>query len=571
MNAKSAVRLFLASCMVSVAWAQVVVAANLLQNPGFEAGTTRGWTCSGGSLTAITGSVDANSVHGGSYCAFASDRTEAGQGPAQSILNVLKSGKYYRFSAWVRLQGNATGQATITVRQTDGAGTNDHNVALGDVYEDRWTNLSGSFTLIATGSLTVLDLRIEGPQPGVSFYVDDVSVEEISDWRELVAERTEQSRKRQMTLTVLMPDGQPLAGADVRVHQVRHQFAFGSCINSNVLTTSQTNPYGDFFRNHFEWAVCENESKWYSNESKRGQVTYDKADRIYAWCRQNGITMRGHCLYWAVEGNVQSWLKALSTDQLLAAVQSRMESAVPHFKGKFVHWDINNEMVPGHYYKDRLGESIRIWMFQRAHELDPNCVLFVNEYNVIEGGYSLNACVQLVRWLLDNGAPVQAIGAQCHFSSGFDRWTIINRFDKLAALGLPIWCTEFDMGDPNEYVRANELEDFYRIAFSHPAVQGILMWGFWEKSHWRKNCHIVNADWSLNEAGRRYEALLKEWTTDAEGTTDANGVMTFRGFHGTYEITITPPDGAAVTAMADLPPADEPAVITIQLGRQAEQ
>jgi len=165
-----------------------------------------------------------------------------------------------------------------------------------------------------------------------------------------------------------------------------------------------------------------------------GQVTYDKADRIYAWCQANGITMRGHCLYWEVESNVQSWLQALSTDDLLAAVQSRMESAVTHFKGKFLHWDINNEMVPGHYYKDRLGNAIRVWMFQRAHEIDPNCVLFVNEYNVIEGGYSLDACMQLVQELLDSGAPVQAIGVQCHFSSGFNA-----RPSSTASTSWPRW------------------------------------------------------------------------------------------------------------------------------------
>jgi len=91
------------------------------------------------------------------------------------------------------------------------------------------------------------------------------------------------------------------------------------------------------------------------------------------------------------------------------------------------------------------------------------------------------------------------------------------------------------------------------------------MWGFWEKSMWRKNCHIVNADWTLNEAGRRYEALLKEWTTDTEGVTDANGVLTFRGFHGTYEITILPPGGTAATVTVSLPAADQPAACVVQL------
>jgi endo-1,4-beta-xylanase len=175
-NTKPIIRLFVFSCAIFIAWAHAGYAANLLNNPGFELGTTRGWTCRGGTLTAISGSVDANSVHSGSYYALISDRTDTRQGPVQSILGVLKSGKYYRFSAWVKLQDNTTDQAAITVTQTDGTGTNDHDVVRAAVYDDRWTSLSGLFNLNVTGSLTALDLCIEGPRPGVRFCVDDVSV-----------------------------------------------------------------------------------------------------------------------------------------------------------------------------------------------------------------------------------------------------------------------------------------------------------------------------------------------------------------------------------------------------------
>nr|MDH3176810.1 hypothetical protein [Bacillus pumilus] len=65
------------------------------------------------------------------------------------------------------------------------------------------------------------------------------------------------------------------------------------------------------------------------------------------------------------------------------------------------------------------------------------------------------------------------------------------------------------------------------------------MWGFWAGAHWRgEHAAIVNYDWTLNEAGRRYEKLLNEWTTQRVEKTDANGNVTCRAFHGTYEIRI---------------------------------
>ena len=510
------------------------------------------WTCWGCVLTAVS-----DSAHSGQCCALVSKRTETWQGPVQSVLG-LESGTTYHVSAWVKLRNGDSDEVGITICQEDVGGTDYHGIARGTATQDRWSYLSGFFTPGVQGRLSRMDLYIEGPSSGVSFYVDDVRVEEVGDWRDLIRDRTEQHRQREAVLTILSSGGQAIGGAEVQVRQIRHHFAFGSAINYNVLQAGRVNRYADFFREHFEWAVLENESKWYSNEPSRGYVTYDQADRIYDWCHSNGITMRGHCLYWAADGMVQSWLKSLNTADLRTAVESRMESAVAHFQGKFVHWDIDNEMVPNHYFEDRLGEAIRVWMFQRAHEIDPNCVLFVNEYNVISGGYSLNGCMELVRWLQDNGAPVQAIGVQCHMGSGFDRWDTIERFDKVASLGLPIWCTEFDVSDPNEYDRADELEDFYRIAFSHPSVQGILMWGFWENSHWRDDCHIVNADWSLNEAGRRYEALMEEWTTRTEGLTDSDGVMSFVGYHGIYEIEVRLPDGSVATTTLDLPVGQQP-------------
>ncbi len=121
------------------------------------------------------------------------------------------------------------------------------------------------------------------------------------------------------------------------------------------------------------------------------------------------------------------------------------------------------------------------------------------------------------------------------------------------------------VADPDERVRAQELEDFYRIAFSHPAVEGVIMWGFRQNSQWRKNCYIVNADWSLNEAGRRYEALRAEWTTEATGVTNADGTFTFRGFHGTYELTVVPTVRAPATNIITLSPGKNPAAFTVTL------
>ena len=107
--------------------------------------------------------------------------------------------------------------------------------------------------------------------------------------------------------------------------------------------------------------------------------------------------------------------------------------------------------------------------------------MFLNDYSVISWGNNLSAFKQLAYDLTTQGAPIHGLGVQGHMSTGFSPAAVKARLDSIAEVNLPIWVTEFDVSQPDENIRADELEDFYRIAFSHPSVEGILMWGFYEK------------------------------------------------------------------------------------------
>ena len=65
-----------------------------------------------------------------------------------------------------------------------------------------------------------------------------------------------------------------------------------------------------------------------------------------------------------------------------------------------------------------------------------------------------------------------------------------------------------------------------------------MAWVFWAGSSWRgPNAGLARRDWSLNEAGQRYEALMREWSTHASGVTDENGVFACSAFLGDYDFT----------------------------------
>jgi len=342
--------------------------------------------------------------------------------------------------------------------------------------------------------------------------------------------------------------GEALPSERVSVRQVRPEFAFGAAITHRLLDNPQ---YQEFVKDRFTWAVFGNESKWYANERERGVETYENADALLDWCEANGLQVRGHTVFWEPERWQPKWVPGLEGEELRAAVERRLESAVTHFKGRFRHWDVNNEMLHGSFFKDGLGEGIWPWMFERTHELDPEAGLFVNEFNILSVDQAfeqveVSEYVEQIRWLLAQGAPIHGVGIQGHI------WhddilsrpeALRERLDTLATLGLPIWITEYDSAEEDEGTNADRLEVVYRTAFAHPAVEGVLAWVVWAGDSWRgPNAAWAREDWTLTASGERFDTLRAEWSTTHEGTTDEGGRIHLRGFCGDYEVALASAD-----------------------------
>jgi GH35 family endo-1,4-beta-xylanase len=395
------------------------------------------------------------------------------------------------------------------------------------------------------------------------------------DWKSDANARIEANRKRNAEVTILGTGNAPVADVNVQIQQVTHSFAFGTCINYSALSSNAA--YRNFILSHFEWAVCENEAKWTANEPTQGNVTYTSADSIYTWCNTNGILMRGHNIFWEQGSSLPSWVTTLGsapwpqTSALYTACQNRLNSAVPHFQGKFVCWDVDNEQLTDSFF-DKLevvstDVNSRVWMYQRANQLDPNCKLFVNEYNGNSfGGYDSGPYVTLINNLRSKGAPIHGIGIQAHLNQDttFDPTSYYNNvLQPLAVEGLPIWATEFDASHTNATTSADNIENFFRVCFSHSSVQGIMMWGFMNGQMWRTNAALCDSSGNLTVQGQRYEALMTEWTTSDANYSNSDGKVNFRGFHGTYQITLSKAGETTEVHTIQLDPNTTTAQITI--------
>jgi endo-1,4-beta-xylanase len=348
-------------------------------------------------------------------------------------------------------------------------------------------------------------------------------------------------------------------GDQVIVEQLNHEFWFGCAITSSIIggggmSESDITQYKEKFLKNFNSAVTENAVKWLSMERRRGEVNYSAVDGILKWTEENQIPLRGHNLFWGIPQFVQPWIKELNDDELRQTLKNRAETITARYKGRFAEYDLNNEMIHGNYYEDRLGPDITKLMAQWAHNGDPDAKLYLNDYDILTGNRLADYMAQ-IRKLLKQGVPIAGIGVQGHLHTDtFDRNQLRNALDSLALFKLPIRITEFNMpGQRSKYhiekilkmtpqeeqLKAKEIVDYYRICFAHPAVEGILMWGFWEGANWIPVSSLYRRDWSPTPAADAYNNLIfKEWWTKKSGTTAKDGVFSTPAFYGKYKVTV---------------------------------
>ena len=362
---------------------------------------------------------------------------------------------------------------------------------------------------------------------------------------------------RMGTLTV---QAQP--GAEVRVAQLRHEFWFGAAISSGPFS-ARANPeqaakYKQVFLENFNAAVTENALKWHAMQRTQAAVDYSIVDAILQWTGQNEIPLRGHNIFWGVTNVVQDWQKELDDNQLREVVKQRALDIGTRYRGRFAEYDLNNEMIHGNYYEERLGPEITKQMALWVRQGDPDAVLYLNDYDILTGN-RLDDYVAHIRKLLEQGVPIGGIGAQGHLhAESFDRETLQRSLRTLAQFNLPIRITEFNMpGQRSRYMsdrrltmtpeqeeaKARNIVDYYRICFAEPAVRGILMWGFWEGANWIPASSLYKRDWTPTPAAQAYRDLVyKQWWTTWEGQTDAQGKCQLRAFYGKHRVTVSGQD-----------------------------
>ncbi|NBB83427.1 MAG: hypothetical protein GVY28_08475 [Alphaproteobacteria bacterium] len=381
-------------------------------------------------------------------------------------------------------------------------------------------------------------------------------------WRDAAAERIDRYRKADMAITVIDEDGRPVPGAKVHVRMRRHAFWFGSAVKLWKIARNQ----GDdrIYRRHidelFNHAVNENDLKWPQWDNNSGRRTRSRAIEGLKWLAGRRIHVKGHNMIWPSWKRTPDRLKELKDDPdaLRRAIAEHIEDVATATNEWVDEWDVINEPFSNTELIDTLGAEAMVRWFELARRQAPQATLYLNDYGIIAAGGRRRTRhqqhhKQTIEMLLESGAPLDALGMQCHFDEASltppeIAYQILNQY---ARYDLPIQITEFDVNTTDERLQADYLRDFMTLAFSHPSVNGFVLWGFHEANHWRPQAALYRSDWSIKPSGEAYKKLvLDAWSTDKTARTDANGRAVFRVFKGDYEVELTHGRVQAVSRMS---------------------
>lgn len=263
----------------------------------------------------------------------------------------------------------------------------------------------------------------------------------------------------------------------------------------NITTRGQVR--SDFIQ-YWDQITPENEGKWGSVERTRDQYDWTALDRIYQFARDNNIPVKAHTLVWGSQ--CPGWVGANCSGSGLSAAELRaeIEEWIRDYCTRYPdtqYIDVVNEATPGHapagYAEKAFGSNWITRSFELAAQYCPNATLILNDYNVLS--WNTSEFIQMARPAVNAGV-VDAIGLQAHGLADWSTNELATKLDQIAALGLPIYISEYDIQKTNDQEQLAVMQEQFPLFYNHPSVAGITIWGYVVGATWREGTGLIQSD-----------------------------------------------------------------------------
>jgi endo-1,4-beta-xylanase len=181
-------------------------------------------------------------------------------------------------------------------------------------------------------------------------------------------------------------------------------------------------------------------------------MRFEGGDRVADFCRANNQALHGHTLIWYIDS--PPTFQKLDGDRraFSAAYKRYIQAVAGRYVGLSRGWDVINEPIADdgvslreNLWTKNLGmDGHFIEAFQATREIDPDAILFLNEYHLELKPQKRKTFLNLVERLMKQGVPIGGIGNQTHIDVDLPPGRIKEAMRDVASLGLPVHLSEFD-------------------------------------------------------------------------------------------------------------------------------
>ena len=264
------------------------------------------------------------------------------------------------------------------------------------------------------------------------------------------------------------------------------------------------------FTTYFNQLTPENEGKWGSVEGTQGSFNWTNLDNIYNLATSNRFPFKEHNLVW---GNQQpGWIGSLDSATQRAEVERWIDTVGQRYPSMSMIDVVNEPFHAVPSYSNALGGNGKtgwdwvITAFQLARKYCfPGVKLLVNDYNILQDNTVTTNYIKLIDTLQVRGL-IDGIGIQGHYfefkGSGYTYSisTIRSNLNRLTALGLPVYISEFDINEANDSTQLANYQTYFPLFWENPGVKGITLWGYLQPYTWQTNAYLVRTDGSERPA-----------------------------------------------------------------------
>lgn len=370
-------------------------------------------------------------------------------------------------------------------------------------------------------------------------------------------------RQGDIQINVQDEKGNPLSGYQVKYRQTTHDFLFGGI--SNNYDTARVMQAG-----LNSWSV---QMSWYwiQPEYKKFDLDFTNYWLGIDELKTGDMKIRAQGFFDFADGEFPPFYGNVPYDEFLKRLYEHEAVTVKRFAPSVDNWEAVLEPNFGNHNplnltKDEYYKAIAT-SIQAIRDNDPTATIEIN-FSYPCGGIDWQNNFQMAQEMLDRNIDFDTLGLQFYYNAyiGAGSYQMPKMslsemsacYDKYEAMltphGKKIVGSEFSVPSEapagqtgywniawSDDTQAQYLATAYTIFFSKPSNLGLVWWNTIEPSPFVYQGGLVRDDGTPKKSYYTLQRLIEGWTTTGESITDSNGVTTFRGFGGDYEIEIVNP------------------------------